>query len=62
MKDKKVLFLDMDATTLDDEKRISEENRSALRRAYEAGHEIVIATGRTQASAGALRQKYSLEQ
>lgn len=62
MKNKKVLFLDMDATTLDDEKRISKENMEALKRAYEAGHEVVIATGRTHASAGALREKYRLKE
>ena len=31
-KDKKILFLDMDGTTLDDKKRISKENLEALRR------------------------------
>lgn len=62
MKNKKVLFLDMDATTLDDEKQLSKENLEALKRAAEAGHELVVATGRTHASAGYLRERYHLDQ
>ena len=61
-KGKKVLFLDMDGTTLDDEKQISEENMEALKRVTEAGHEIVIATGRTESSAGHVRKYYGLDQ
>lgn len=57
-KDKKILFLDMDGTTLDDKKRISKENLEALRRVTEAGHEVVITTGRTDSSAGYLRKSY----
>ena len=37
MKNKKVLFLDMDGTTLDDEKQLSGENLEALRRAAREG-------------------------
>ena len=47
MKNKKVLFLDMDGTTLDDEKQLSGENLEALRRAAREGHELVITTGRS---------------
>lgn len=61
-KDKKILFLDMDGTTLDDKKRISKENLEALRRVTEAGHEVVITTGRTDSSAGYLRKSYGLDQ
>lgn len=61
-KGKKVLFLDMDGTTLDDEKQISEENLEALKRVTEAGHEAVIATGRTESSAEHLRKYYGLDQ
>lgn len=40
-KDKKILFLDMDGTTLDDKKRISKENLEALRRVTEAGLSLI---------------------
>lgn len=59
---KKALFLDMDGTTLDDEKQISKENLDALRRVVEAGHEVVITTGRTDSSAGYIRTAYGLDQ
>lgn len=62
MENRKVLFLDMDGTTLDDQKRISEKNLEALKRAAEHGCEVVIATGRTNTSAGRVRVSYGLEQ
>lgn len=52
----------MDGTTLDDKKQISKENLEALRRVTEAGHEVVITTGRTDSSAGYLRKSYGLDQ
>ena len=47
---KKALFLDMDATTLNDEKQIPEVNMEALRKCIQAGHEVVVTTGRTLSS------------
>ncbi len=61
MENKKAIFLDMDGTTLDDNKQMSEENLEALRLAVEAGHEVVITTGRTDSSAGYLRKRYELD-
>lgn len=61
MRNKKVLFLDMDGTTLDDDKQLSETNLDALCRAVKAGHEVVITTGRTHSSAGYLREHYGLD-
>ena len=61
MENKKAIFLDMDGTTLDDNKQMSEENLEALRLAAEAGHEVVITTGRTDSSAGYLRKRYGLD-
>ncbi len=61
MRNKKVLFLDMDGTTLDDDKQLSEANLDALCRAVKAGHEVVITTGRTHSSAGYLREHYGLD-
>ena len=48
---KKIMFLDLDGTLLDDAKQISQGNREALHQALEAGHKVVIATGRAMASA-----------
>jgi len=59
---RKALFLDMDGTTLDDKSRMSEENIQALAKTIEAGHEVVITTGRPMASAKLLLKKYGLDQ
>ena len=42
----KIIALDLDGTLLTTDKRLSPENEAALRRAAEAGVEIVPATGR----------------
>lgn len=47
----KLICVDMDGTVLDDDKKISEENISAMKRASEAGVKIAICTGRLFASA-----------
>ena len=49
--EKRILFLDLDGTLLDDEKHISPGNRAALERALRAGHRVVITTGRALSSA-----------
>lgn len=46
MKDIKLIALDLDGTLLTTDKRLTEENRSALQAAADAGIEIVPATGR----------------
>ncbi|MBP5231355.1 MAG: HAD family phosphatase [Clostridia bacterium] len=46
MRDVRLIALDLDGTLLDSEKRLSEDNEKELRRASEAGIEIVPATGR----------------
>ena len=46
MSDPKILFLDIDFTLLDDKGAVSPQNADALRRAREAGHQIVICSGR----------------
>ncbi len=43
---KKILFTDLDGTLLNNEKLVSEGNRRAIRRLLDAGHFLVIATGR----------------
>ncbi|HBN56411.1 MAG TPA: Cof-type HAD-IIB family hydrolase [Lachnospiraceae bacterium] len=61
-KDKKGLFLDMDGTTLDNERRISRENMEALKKVIQAGHEVVVTTGRPAASAGYLLKEHHLDE
>ncbi|MBR5510122.1 MAG: HAD family phosphatase [Lachnospiraceae bacterium] len=59
---KKAIFLDVDGTLLNDEHQMPEENVTALKKAVEAGHEVVITTGRPTVSAGMLLSKYGLDQ
>lgn len=61
MTNKKALFLDMDGTTLDDCHQMSKENIEALEKTVEAGHEVVITTGRPLASAKTLLKTYGLD-
>lgn len=49
--DRKLLFLDLDGTLLNDEGIITEGNRTALDAALQRGHGVVIATGRPLSSA-----------
>lgn len=44
----KAVFLDLDGTLLDDNKRISEENKEAIKYAKEKGTQIIICSGRQQ--------------
>lgn len=48
---KRMLFLDLDGTLLNDTKQITEGNRTALDGALERGHDVVITTGRPLKSA-----------
>lgn len=49
--DRKLLFLDLDGTLLNDNGIITEGNRNALEAALAKGHGVVIATGRPLSSA-----------
>lgn len=44
--EKKILFVDLDGTLLNDEKEISQENRLAVEKAVSQGHTVVVTTGR----------------
>ena len=44
--EKKILFVDLDGTLLDDNKNITPENLAAIQKATEAGHAVVVTTGR----------------
>ena len=47
----KMIFLDLDGTLLDDNKRLPKENREAIDEALEQGHKVLICTGRPLSSA-----------
>lgn len=48
---KKILFTDLDGTLLNSEKLVSDGNRAAIQRLLDAGHYLVVATGRPVTSA-----------
>ena len=48
---KRLLFMDLDGTLLNDEKKITEGNRTALNALLERGHGAIITTGRPLKSA-----------
>ena len=47
--EKKILFLDLDGTLLNDKKEITKENLVAIEKAIDAGHAVVVTTGRPKA-------------
>lgn len=57
---KKILFTDLDGTLLNNEKLVSEGNRAAIERLLQAGHYLVVATGRPTKSAFQVVQKLGL--
>lgn len=56
--ERKLLFLDLDGTLLNDSKKITAGNRKALEQLLDHGHGVIIATGRPLQSA--LKQAHSL--
>lgn len=59
--DKKVLFLDIDGTLLDDQKKISNENKSAIDLMLQKGHKVIINTGRPLYGVTGIIKELSLE-
>ncbi len=51
MMNKKALFIDLDGTFLDDDKQVPEANAAAVQRMLDAGHSVIISTGRPLSSA-----------
>ena len=49
--DKKILFLDLDGTLLNDQKQITAGNRGAIEKAIALGHRVVVTSGRPLRSA-----------
>jgi len=58
---KKLLFLDLDGTLLNDAKQITQGNRDALNKALERGHGVIITTGRPLKSAMDQARKLELD-
>lgn len=59
---RRLLFLDLDGTLLNDAKQITPGNRQALERALEWGHGIIITTGRPLKSAMEQARNLGLDQ
>lgn len=56
----KILFVDLDATLLCDDKTISEKNKKTIQRMLEEGHYFVVATGRSVESGRHVVQELGL--
>ena len=57
---RKILFIDLDATLLNDDKTVSEGNRKAIQKMLKAGHYIALATGRPVESGRAVARDLGL--
>ena len=57
---KKIIFLDLDGTALNDKKELTPGNREAIAAAQAAGHRIVVTTGRPTASARIQAERHGL--
>ena len=58
----KILFTDLDGTLLDDNKDISAEDMSAIRKMIDAGHKFVMTTGRPLTSVKKLADRYGFSE
>ena len=47
----KIIYFDLDGTLLNSEKKVSDANKLAIKRAYDSGIEIVVCTGRQNKAA-----------
>ena len=59
--DTKMIFLDLDGTLLNNEKKLPQVNREAMDAALEAGHKVLICTGRPLSSAIKLLPLFGLD-
>lgn len=59
--EKRMLFMDLDGTLLNDRKEITPGNRAALEAALQRGHGVIIATGRPLKSAMTQARKLELD-
>ena len=56
----KILFTDLDGTLFDDEKRVSDEDLATINEMINAGHRLVICTGRPLFSAKVVSREIGL--
>ena len=56
----KILFVDLDATLLSDDKSVSQRNREAIKRMLKEGHYIALATGRSVESGRGVARELDL--
>ena len=56
----KILFVDMDATLLNDDKTVSARNKEAIQKMLGAGHYIALATGRSVESGRVVARELGL--
>lgn len=57
----KMIFLDLDGTLLDDEKKLPEINKKAMNEALEKGHKVIVCTGRPLSSVMKLLPVFGLD-
>ena len=57
-----MIFLDLDGTLMDDQKKVPENNRNAIKEALQMGHKVIICTGRPLCSAKKLFPLLDMEQ
>ena len=57
----KMIFLDLDGTLLNDNKEIPEINKKAIEAAVEAGHKVMVCTGRPLCSVIKLLPAFGLD-
>lgn len=57
----KIVFTDLDGTLLDDDRLVTKENRRAINRALQEGHQIVITSGRPLASVKLIAKELGLD-
>lgn len=60
-KDKKMIFLDLDGTLMDDQKNVPARNMVAIQDALAQGHKVIICTGRPLCSAKKLFPTLGME-
>ena len=58
---KKLFFLDLDGTLLNDEKKISAVNKKAIEKAVGLGHKVIVTTGRALSSVIHLLPEFGLD-
>ncbi|MEL7434699.1 MAG: HAD family hydrolase [Chloroflexota bacterium] len=59
-RDIKVIVVDLDGTLLNDDHKVSDRNKTVIKKAIDKGIQVVIATGKTRASAAPILEELGL--